>query len=238
MPSETVADLINEAWSVERSSADMATALKLAQKAQALANKGGQPDEMAETRLVVARYRFRLGQYAAAQALAREALALTNSPDDKTSAIHAGALLMLGMCAGETGQLDEAEQSYIQAADLARESCQPVLHYRALHNLATVYGPQGRFGLAIANDEQARRIALQHGLSDWLYFSLITLAWNLQITRQPERARVILGELHRVSMPESAGRAYCAYIQALLDMDEGRLEPVVENLSLARDVAE
>jgi hypothetical protein len=68
---KSVAELIEEALSVERATADMAAALKLTRQALSLADELGKLAEMAAARVAVARFRFRLGQYAAAQELAQ-----------------------------------------------------------------------------------------------------------------------------------------------------------------------
>ncbi len=238
-PSKTVAELIEESLAVERHHADMAAALKLARQAQALADESEQIAEMAAARVAVARFRFRMGQYETAKDLAQQALSLTSPPNDETAAVHADALIMLGMCAGESASLDDAETVLLKGADLAREIGHPVLLLRALHNLAVlVYTIRGQFSLALAADEEARQIAHHHDLKEWLYFPLISLAWNLQITGEVVRSRTVLDELQQVAPPDTSGGAYSAYIGALLDMDEGSLETVPDQLRRVRTVAE
>lgn len=233
-----VTSLIDEALAVERTRADIAASLKLARRAQALADESGQATAMAAARVAVARYRFRLGQYAQAQALAQQALDLTTPPDDENSIQHADALLLLGMCASETAPLEDAEQIMLQASDLAREIGHPVLRLRTLQNLADLYGLRGRFSLALAVADEARKVALQYELKEWLFFPLLTLALYSQMTRQAGQSRAMLDELRQVASPESVGGAYLNYIGALLDMDEGCLEMVLEQLGRAHTIAD
>ncbi|HNT26015.1 MAG TPA: bacterial transcriptional activator domain-containing protein [Anaerolineales bacterium] len=234
-----VADLIAESLALERATADMGAALKIARQAQALADAQGSPAEQAAARVAVARFRFRMGQYAAAQELAEQALAITTPFADETAAVHIDALLMLGMCTSENGEMAATEQYYRQAADLAREIAHPLFRLRALHNLATgVYGPRGQFDLAQASDEEACQVARQHGLHEWLYFPLITLAWNFQTSGQTQRARNVLEELQRVSSPEAGGMAYYELYSAQVDMDEGCLDTYLDHLGRARTIAE
>jgi hypothetical protein len=146
---------------------------------------------------------------------------------------------MLGMCASGHGSQEDARQYHLRAAELAREIGQPLLRLRTLQNLATgVYATSGQFSLALAAAEEARQIAHQYGLLEWLYFPLVVLALNLQITGQAGRCRSVLEELWQVSSPQAAGRAYYDFISALLEMDEGVLEAVPERLGRARTVAE
>lgn len=236
--SDEIVRLIDEALAVECTSADIAASLRLARRAQALADESGQPTAMAAARVAVARYRFRLGQYAQARGLAQQALDLTTPPDDGNSIVHADAMLMVGMCASETAPLDDAEQILLQASDLAREIGHPVLRLRTLQNLADLYGLRGRFSLALAAADEALKVARQHELREWLHFPLLTLALYSQVTRQVFRSRAMLDELRQVTSPESVGGAYLNYIGALLDMDEGCLETVPEGLKRAHTIAE
>jgi DNA-binding SARP family transcriptional activator len=236
---KSVSELIAESLALERATADMGAALKVARQALKLADEEGSPVDRAAARVAVARFRFRMGQYAAAQDLAQQALELTSPFSDETAPAHVDALLMLGMCASENGEPVATEQYYRSAADLAREIAHPLMRLRALHNLATgVYGPRGQFDLAQAADEEACQIARQYQLHEWLYFPLITLSWNFQVTGQVQRARLALEELRQVSSPEAGGTAYYELFSAQVDMDEGNLDTFIERLGRVRAIAE
>lgn len=235
----SVQDLIAESLRLEFSQADMGAALQLARQALELADARGSPAERASARVAVARFRFRMAQYPAARNLAQEALDLTSPPADGTVAAHIDALLMLSMCAADTGARDDTERYCNLAAELSREYNFPLTQLRALHNLATdVYFIRGQFDLAQAADQEACRIARRHNLLEWLYFPLITLAWNYQITRQVVSARAALDELRQAAQPESGGFAYYQYISAQLEMDQGDFETAASLLASARTVAE
>jgi tetratricopeptide (TPR) repeat protein len=168
----------------------------------------------------VARYRFRLGQYAAARELAAQVLAATDPATADQAALHGEALLLFGMCAAETYSLAECEDYYRRAADLAREIGDAVLLQRALHNLGSaVYLMRGQFALAIAADTQALEICRQGGLDDWAQFPLMSLAIAYQITGQATLAHKVLAELRGLARPGSGGEGYAAYVEAMLRLD-------------------
>ncbi len=226
--SSSVASLVAQSLAQERSG-DFAAALRTAQQALDAARAGGEERATASALVAVARYRFRLGQEAQAEALAQEALALAG-PE---STARAEALLMLGMCAAET------EGYYRQAADLARILDDHLLHFRALHNLACgVYLPAGRFDLALAADEEALAIALRHSLTDWQRFPLITIALNCQLTGRRERAREALDLLYRATdaAPRAGARAYYHLLNASLALDDGDLARAADQLTIAREI--
>jgi DNA-binding SARP family transcriptional activator len=219
-PATEIDQLIQLALQREQAG-DMAGALRIARQALDLACLVPQPHDRARALTAVARYRFRLGQYEIARALAQEALALTVADGEPQAAIHTEALLLLGMCAGETHSIAECEQYYRQAADLAREIGNQLLFMRALHNLGSaVYLFRGQFDLAIAADSQALRLCRIHGYTNWAIFPLITLAIALQLTGQRQRTHETLAELRTLAQPGSAGEGYACYVAGMLALDE------------------
>jgi len=170
--SSSIVALIDESQALERSG-DIPSALRCARQALDKARAGGQPEVIAAALLAVARVRFRLGQYDAAKAFAEEALTLS-APDSPN---RADALIRLGGCATDTNSLAEAEAFFLQAAEVGREIGYTLARFNALHGLAAgIYIPCGRLDLALAADEEAYRIASEHGLREWRYFPLMTMA--------------------------------------------------------------
>jgi DNA-binding SARP family transcriptional activator len=217
---------------------DISGALRLARRALDASKTGSQPLECARALTAVARYRFRLGQYELARRLAQEAREMTDPLIDPQAAVHAEALLLLGMCALETNSLAECEQYYRSAADLAREIGNKLLFQRALHNLGSaVYLFRGQFDLAIAADSQSLQICREMGYRDWAMFPLITLAIAYQITGQNTLAYETLGELRATAMAGSAGEGYACYISGMLSLDDDDFDQAAGELARAHTLA-
>ncbi|MBN1180201.1 MAG: tetratricopeptide repeat protein [Anaerolineae bacterium] len=230
----SIADLIDESLALERAG-EIAAALDRARQALDVAQSAGEPGAVAAALVAVARFRFRMGQYSAARALAEEALALAASE----APARADALLMLGMCAAETESLAEAEDYYRRAADLAREIGEHLLRFRALNNLGTtVYFPRGQFDLALAALQEALRLARQQGWDEWLPYPLLGLAWVYQFTGQMQRAREMLDGMKRVAQVAAVTEGYHVSTSAQLALDEADLEAAPPLLAQARAVAE
>lgn len=105
--------LLEESARLE-SAGDFARAME--QATEALARAAGHWPNVVAALNRVGLLHFRIGQYAEAQALAEEALAHTG---EDTQA-HVDALLLKGMCATETDDLDAGEDCYRRAFDLSR----------------------------------------------------------------------------------------------------------------------
>ena len=189
--------LIEGSGALERSG-EIATAYQMALQALDMARAIGEPRALASALSNLARVRFRLGQYEAAQTLAQEAanVAAPHSPE------YVDALLSLGACAGIVGSLSDAQDYLRRAANLAREGGHNLLRFRALHNLAAgIYIRRGQFNLALAADEEAYRITREYDMADWTAYPLITITWVLLLTGQRQRAQVNLDELARLVPP-------------------------------------
>jgi DNA-binding SARP family transcriptional activator len=218
---------------------DISGALRQARQALDAARAANLPLECARALTAVARYRFRLGQYETARQLAQEAQAMTDPIQEAQAAVHAEALLLLGMCALETNSLTECETYYRSAANLAREIGHTLLFQRALHNLGSaVYLFHGQFDLAIATDSQSLQICRENGYADWAMFPLITLAIAYQITGQQLRTRATLMELRAMAQPGSAGEGYACYVSGMLALDEDDFLAADAELTRARTLAE
>lgn len=228
-----VAALIGESVALERRG-DFPAALRRAREAQAAA--AGDSSALAAAHLVVARVRFRLGQYDAARALAEEALAIV--PAEPVTSTHAHAWLIKGMCAAETYSLAEAEDCYRRALDLVRETGDHRLRLGTLHDLAIVYLMRGQFDLALASDEESARVAREHDLSNWIYYPLLTLAWANQILLRLPAARAMLEDLRRACASELIANAYPNLIEAEIALDEGEQAQALELYTRAYSCAE
>ena len=138
--------LIDECLAREQAG-DIADALRWVERELEKARASGQAEAIAAALVVAGRLRFRLGQYAAAQVLATEALGIAPA----RSPICADAWQVLANCAADTESLTQAEAYYRLAADVARETGYPRAQVAALHGLAAgVYFPRGKFDLALA----------------------------------------------------------------------------------------
>jgi len=210
-------------------------ALQRAGQVLETARSQGEPAALAVALVNVARLRFRLGQYDAAEAMAGEALTLA-APD---APARAAAYQVLANCAAETDSLAEAEAHYRSAADLAREIGYHRAQAAAMHGLAAgVYLPRGQFDLALAADEEARGIASKHGQQKWLVGPLTTISMICRVTGRRAGAQAALDELSRLVAPGSMVQGYNLCTGAALSLDEGELEAGRVLLSQARTIAE
>ncbi len=226
--------LINECLAREQT-ADIPGALRWAQDELEAARTTGQTAAIAAALVAVGRLRFRLGQYAMAQAAATEALSLapTRSP------ICADAWQVLANCAADTESPAQAEAYYRLAADVARETDHPRACVAALHGLAAgVYFPRGQFELALAAVHEARQLAVAHGRNDWVLAPLTLSALIHQTTNQRQLARAALDELATLLTAGSIVQGYHLCISARLCLDEDDLEAVPALYGQARTIAE
>ncbi len=230
----TAANLDEEDLAYEQSEA-IPAALQRAGQVLETARSQGKPAALAVALVNVARLRFRLGQYDAAEAMAGEALTLA-APDAPT---RAAAYQVLANCATETDSLAEAEAYYRSAADLAREIGYHRAQAAAMHGLAAgVYLPRGQFDLALAADEEVRGIASKQGQQRWLIYPLITISAACQATGRRAGAQAALDELSRLAAPGSIVQGYHLCTSAALSLDEGEMEAGRALLSQARSIAE
>jgi len=193
----SLAQLVEESYALELAG-DVAAAMERAQQALEMAVASDDPSAKALALTVVAFIYFRQGRYATARLLALEALAQAG-PE---TAAAADALLVLGMCASETDNLVDAEECYRRAIDLGRQLGYHRVVIRGLHNLsAGVYMPRGQFALSLASDEEALRLALAKGLTEYIPIPLIVIAWVHWLTGQRAQAHAALEELGRRAAP-------------------------------------
>jgi len=230
----SLAQLVEESYALELAG-DVAAAMERAQQALEMAVASDDPSAKALALTVVAFIYFRQGRYATARLLALEALAQAG-PE---TAAAADALLVLGMCASETDNLVDAEECYRRAIDLGRQLGYHRVVIRGLHNLsAGVYMPRGQFALSLASDEEALRLALAKGLTEYIPIPLIVIAWVHWLTGQRAQAHAALEELGRRAAPDSLPEGWYFCIRANLAQEEGALDEVPRLYGRARTVAE
>lgn len=209
--------------------------LAATEEAVAQARRQRDPAALAAALIVLARLRFRLGQYPQAQALADEALTLV----PPGAAERADVWQILANCAAECESPTTAESYYRMAADLARETGHFRAQAAALHGLAAaIYLPRGRFDLALAADAEVRRLALEHKQSDWLVYPLIGIALAHQMAGQRAQAQAALAELAPLAPAGSVVLGYYLCLSAELAFDAGEPETGRHLLMQARSIAE
>lgn len=97
----------------------------------------------------------------AAQALAQQALALAEHAGDRRA--RAQAHNMLGMLAGNNGNIAQAQHHLEASAALAEQESDPGAQAAALNNLALAYGAHGEFERAIHLAKQALALSAAQG---------------------------------------------------------------------------
>lgn len=218
--SEKVYRLIEESRTLEKQG-NIAAAIQRAQRARQLAQKQNDNEGEASALNAIAYAHIRLGHYDQARQYCEQALNLAG--DEAPSRVD--ALLNLGICAGETNNLDTLEEYCAQAIDLSRQIGYQRALVRGLHMFACmIYMPRGQFVLALAIDEEALKIAQASGLLDLAWGPLLTMCYVHWLAGQATMTRVRLAELQKVIVPGSLGDGYWHYIQANLALEAGEIE--------------
>jgi DNA-binding SARP family transcriptional activator len=171
------------------------------------------------------------GQYQQACQLAHEVLEIEQ---ETHSAVE--AVIALGVCAAQTNNLDEAEQRFYQAAQMARKIGYSLGLARALQYLTNlVLLVRGQFHLALAMIEESGLIQEEQGSKQWNEPFLRGMIY--QIVGDRRHCRQVLDEL--VLQIEPGTRLAAAYylLWARLALDEGELEQAREYLRLGLRVA-
>ncbi len=212
----------------------VAAAYQRARTLLAEARERGEGEAIAEALIALAHVHFRLGQYARAQALLREAMSQT--PEDHP--LRVDALLHLGMCAAETDAPDEAEAYYRQVVDLSRLLGYEEALYRGLHALAVgIYIPKGQFDLALAMDQDAYDFIVDYGMPNLGWSALAAMGWVYWVTGRPHQAAGMAAKLSEVAPEGSLPRGFHDALLADLAQDEGRMEESARLYASARSIA-
>lgn len=192
---------------------------------------GGLPAHLASQHLQIAQLLSRLGQWEDATAHAQEAIRL-----DSASPTASEALLLLGIGAIESNNLDAAEERLHQAADHCRRSGHKSGLACALHNLAVVvFTIRGKFNLALSTMEEAQILYNEQGIKHWGLPWLRSYVFLLR--GELRRARQALDELVQQIEPGTrlAGGYY--YLWARLEIDEEQFDKAREYLRLCLRIA-
>ncbi len=214
---------------------EIAAAIRLAQQARQLAQAQADAESEATALNVLTYAHIRLGHYDQAEQFSHLALSLAG----EESQARADALLNLGICAGETNNLDVLEEFTRQAADLSRQIGYDRALVRSLHTLSCmVYMPRGQFALSLAMDEEGLKIAQERGLQELTWGPLLTMSWVHWLSGQGAMALARLEELRSVISPRSLGDGYWHFIHASLALEAGDVERARELFSQTLSIAE
>ncbi len=233
-PSEEIYSLIAESRSLERHG-DIAASIRQAQRACHMAKLHADTEGEATALNALAYAHIRLGHYEQARKFCQQVLILSGAE----ASSRVDALLNLGICAGETNDLDALEDSCAQVIDLSRQIGYHRALIRGLHTLSCmVYMPRGQFTLALAIDEEALNIAKTQGQMDLAWGPLLTMSYVQWLLGQQSLARARLAELQQAAAPESLGDGYWHYIQANLALEVGEVEQARHLFTRTLSIAE
>ncbi len=231
--STSVAELIDRSRALERAG-DISAARMAAQRAVANAQNGDLP-RLTDALAQLAHIHFRQGQYATAQSLAEDVLARSTP----TEQAYVNALMVLGLCAAETGNPAAAETHFQQAIELARSHGFRHILRAALHNLsALVYVPQGKFSLALAADAESLRLAIALDMSDARWFPLATMGWVHFVCGQYADAAEIADRLAVAVQPNSLGEGFYFCLRGDLAQEGDSPADAEQFYARARTIAE
>ncbi len=187
--------LIEESLSCERSG-NMGQTFRSARQALEKAQADGGAEAISAALACEAYLQFRTSNFDQARSLAEEVLSLAAAG----SPAYVDALLVLGICACETDNLDEGEEYYRQAISISRQLGDRRCLFRGLHNLsAGVYMSHDQFDLSIASAEEAIRIASIPELQGWIWLPLCIIARIYWIIANHSRARENMAKLSLVA---------------------------------------
>lgn len=210
---------------------DLASALNRAQAALERAQDLSSLEDQLTILLHQSRLHERLGNYDQAQETAHQVL-LNGSA--APSAVD--ALVILGICTAQRGDIPACEEYLHRAADLSRRldyqaGLSAALHYLALY----VYFRRGQFELALDAMASSATLAGNNSSDAWGLPYLQAAIY--QVINDRNRARQALDELLPMVTPSSqvAGSFYLVW--ARLSIDEDDLAKAHEYLHLAMQVA-
>lgn len=210
--------------------ADNQTLLSSAREAVEQARRYN-PARLPQTLATFIRLLTRDGQYEEVRQFSNEILEI-----EQTSSSSVEAYIALGICVGQTNQIDSAESYFNQAADLSRRINYPVGLARALRYLTNqVLLVRGQFHLALTLMEEAGILLEEQGSRHWNEPFLRGLIY--QTVGDRRHCREVLDEL--VLLVEPGTRFAAAYylLWARLAIDEGEPEQAKEYLRLGLRVA-
>ena len=217
---KSVLQLVEESRSLERTG-NLDAAIQRAWDAMWLAKAEKNAEGEASALVVFAGVSLRLGNYAEASTLCKNALELAGSD----SPVRANALLQIGICSAETNDLDAAQEYFQQAIDLSRSIGSAYVLIRSLHGISCgIFMPRGQFDLSLEADEEALQIVEKNGYHEQAWASLTTMCWNYWLMGQRDQTKIMLESLREASVPGSIGEGYWYFIHANLALEAGDLE--------------
>lgn len=231
-PSDAFSQLIEESRSLSHTG-QFPAAIERARQALEIATAQGDREAAAQALACAGWAEYRLGNYPEVRRLADLALERTGA-ETRT---RVEALILLGVYAMELGSLDEMENHFLAASDLARRTGYEEARYRALHDLSCVYGLRGQFDLSNAADEEAYQIAVHLDLpQQWI--PLIALGYNYLRTGQVERTRDIIEKLSQISLGNLMVQGLTSFYRAFLTLEEGEPRQALRIFAEVRSLAE
>jgi DNA-binding SARP family transcriptional activator/Flp pilus assembly protein TadD len=211
--------LIEECYTLEQAG-KMGAALRQGRRALHQARRANHPTLISAALAAMAMVHVHLGHYDQAYSMAEEALRM--APSD--SPAKPEALIVMGICASETNDLDLAERCYRQAADVSREYGYMHTLVRSLHNLsAGIYWPRGQFDLALTYSENAAQIAHQHQILRYMRHILTVRGLIYLTLGNYQRVAMTLEQLKECVSPGSLSEGYYYCLK-------GHLAQVAENI--------
>lgn len=177
---------------------------------------------------------YRMADYKESEDLARQALEI--APEDAPTRVR--AWITLGLCACETGTVDDTEIYLLKAADLSRKIGDEILRMRALHNLGGfVYLLRGQFDLSLAAIEEAYRIAKTLALPQSFAPLLVSMHAYL-LMGQHQKARELLPRCHIEAQGKDFYLGLVYLFSGVIALAEGDFQSTLEQLLLVRRIAE
>lgn len=213
---------------------EIAASLKNARAALEQAQSLGDADACAEALARLGNVHYRLGHFKKMGEFARQSLSMAGQ---KTRA-RADALILLGVHAFETGSLEDAESYFLGAADLCRQIDYPHSLFRALHDIAAcIYSMRGQYNLALANDEEAYRIACQIDSPQQLapLIAMCNVCIDIGLL---DRAQPLLEKIHHCVAPQSYYYGYYLMLVAKFAQFEGDFSLALSSYDQARIISE
>lgn len=199
---------------------EVALAWKTARQALEQARENEDRQGQAQALLQMARMEYLQGHNAEAADLCQGALRLA----DPESPEVVRAWTILGTCAAQSNDLNQAEIYYLKALDLARQFGTPSQRVANLHNLANcIYLLRGQFDLALAHELEAFRLSKQYDLKQQLFLNYITLNRIYMSTGRFEVARELVADWQTHPPISEGDYGYRCLLSATLALADGDL---------------
>lgn len=196
----------------------------------------GNAENVCANLIRLAHLHFRQGRYQQTRLFAMGVL--RDAPS--TSSTRCDAYRLLGNCAAELGDPNDAEAYYQQSIDLARQLDNRYTLFKCLHSLATnIYWPGGQFDLCLAAGKEALAQAKALDLGEEVWFPLSDIGWAYWSTGQRALALQIADQMRSVVSPGSLGDGFTCCLRAgQMEASPDYLSRVLPLYERARSIAE